>query len=137
TQTFRLQVAGSATQMTSPADRSNGKHATVVGLLKTIPLELPWMRCRHIDLEFDAAQKNAERLLRELQALGRDDEVAYRGGRRLVWGLAPVDLRRSESKVRPIQPGGIYLVTGGLGGIGSYVAEVLIRDYRAKLILLG
>ena len=36
-----------------------------------------------------------------------------------------------------VRPGGTYLVTGGLGGIGLAMAERLARDYQARLVLMG
>jgi acyl-CoA synthetase (AMP-forming)/AMP-acid ligase II/NAD(P)-dependent dehydrogenase (short-subunit alcohol dehydrogenase family)/acyl carrier protein len=132
-----LHVVSSGAQITSSADQGSCTHAAVVGLLKTIPHELGWLRCRHIDLEVDTPTANAGRLLAELRVLDGDDEVAYRGSRRLVWRLAPVDLRAQEPQQPPIAAGGIYLITGGLGGIGACLAGALLREYQAKLILVG
>ena len=35
------------------------------------------------------------------------------------------------------QPGGLYLISGGLGGIGRRLAERLLRDYQARVLLTG
>ena len=36
-----------------------------------------------------------------------------------------------------LRDGGVYLITGGLGGIGLGLAEQLTRHCRAKLVLMG
>lgn len=133
----QLHVFGSHTQTVSAGDGCTGEHATIIGMLKTIPLETPWLKCRHTDLEVDRPEANAPRVLRELGIVRSEDEVAYRGGRRLAWGLARVDLRSCEPVGTPLKHGGIYLITGGLGGIGASLARVLIGKYQAKLILIG
>src|SRR5205085_397764 len=36
-----------------------------------------------------------------------------------------------------LREGGVYLITGGLGGVGMVLAEELARSARAKLVLTG
>jgi NAD(P)-dependent dehydrogenase (short-subunit alcohol dehydrogenase family) len=36
-----------------------------------------------------------------------------------------------------LRPGGVYLITGGLGGVGLGIAEFLGRTLKAKLVLTG
>ncbi len=50
----KLVVISSFAQSTSPDDRITCQKSTMIGLLKTIALELPWLCCRLIDLEPDA-----------------------------------------------------------------------------------
>lgn len=134
---LNLHVVSRGAQVTSSADECSCRHSTVIGLLKTIPHELSWLHCRHIDLDAAAAETNVKHVLDELRFVNADDEVAYRNGRRLAWRLASADLRKQEPAQPPIRPGGIYLITGGLGGIGAYLATVLMRACQAKLILVG
>ena len=42
-----------------------------------------------------------------------------------------------QSIPSPLRQGGVYLITGGLGGLGFIVAEYLAKNYHAKLILTG
>ena len=48
--------------------------------------------------------------------------------------MVPADL---DEAGRALRPGGVYLITGGLGGIGLAMAEQLVRACGAKLVLLG
>lgn len=57
------------------------------------------------------------------------------GGRRLVRRVRVAELGTAGSE--PIRAGGTYLITGGLGGLGTIFADWLARSYRARLVLLG
>jgi amino acid adenylation domain-containing protein len=133
----RLQVISSHGQPTSPNDKIAYEKSTLIGLLKTIPLELSWLQCSHIDLEVAPVEVNAEYILQELRVLNSDSEIAYRNGRRLISSLAKVDMLQQKTQDIPLKQGGVYLVTGGLGGIGAYLSQFLIREYCAKLIIVG
>jgi len=132
-----LYVISSYAQPISPADNISYEKSTIMGLLKTIPLELPWLHCRHVDLEVGRVEENARHILRELGISKGKPEVAYRNGRRLISSLSRIDLLSQEKQGVPIERGGVYLVTGGLGGIGTYLAQFLVENYEAKLILIG
>ena len=61
--------------------------------------------------------------------------VAWRGLDRFVQSLEPAALPADGTST--VRQGGVYLVTGGLGGLGYTVAEHLARSARAKLVLTG
>ncbi|QSV63975.1 MAG: amino acid adenylation domain-containing protein [Dolichospermum sp. DL01] len=109
----------------------------VLGLIKTIPQELPWLDCRHIDLTFGEVEKNGDYILQELQISSKEREVAYRNGQRFVTRLEKVDLSKGPKHPIPFQQGGTYLLSGGLGGVGVEIAKYLLRNYQARLLLIG
>ena len=121
--------------------------ATALGACKVVPLEYPHIRCRAIDVVLpEAGSKAEQRLLDqlrvELSTNSPDAVVAYRGDYRWIESVEPVHLEPLHSengaKVAPrLKPNGVYLITGGLGGIGLTLAEFLARSVRAKLILVG
>lgn len=133
----QLQVISSYLQPTLSTNKIAYEKSTLVGLLKTIPLELSWLHCRHLDLEVESIETNTIRILQELCFRKGEPEVAYRGNQRLISSLAKVDMRQQEKPENPIKWGGIYLVTGGLGGIGVHLAQLLLEKYQVKLILVG
>jgi amino acid adenylation domain-containing protein len=135
---LRLNVISSHVQPTQHMDKLAYEKSTLIGLLKTIPLELSWLQCRHIDLEVGPSiEKNAAHILTELSAFKGDSEVAYRNDKRLIPVLAKVDMQKQEIQSPAIKPGGIYLITGGLGGIGTFMSQFLLEKYHAKLIIIG
>lgn len=61
--------------------------------------------------------------------------VAYRSYHRWLMGFeATAKPKQNEAIYRQ---GGVYLITGGLGGVGLVIAEHLAEHYQAKLVLLG
>jgi acyl-CoA synthetase (AMP-forming)/AMP-acid ligase II/NAD(P)-dependent dehydrogenase (short-subunit alcohol dehydrogenase family)/acyl carrier protein len=111
--------------------------ASLLGLLKTIPQENPALACCHLDLRLAANEENAPLILSELGGRTRDLEVAYRHGRRWVRRLERADLRAQPRGPLPIENGGLYLLSGGLGGIGLELAKYLLKHFQASLILVG
>jgi amino acid adenylation domain-containing protein len=137
----RLFVVTSDTQSTSGNDGAAYEKSGISGFLKSAALELDWLHCCHVDLDLDANPKsiklNAECLAAEWKNPGDAVEVAYREGRRLKPFLSRLDMENEETRDIPIKNAGIYLVTGGLGGIGTHVCKWLQENYDAKLIIIG
>ncbi|GAA1160419.1 hypothetical protein GCM10009654_15860 [Streptomyces hebeiensis] len=65
-----------------------------------------------------------------------EDEIALRGGRRLISRLT-----RAEGLTRPLpprlRPDGAYLVTGAFGALGRLLCRFLVRRGARHLILVG
>lgn len=40
-------------------------------------------------------------------------------------------------KTPPFESSGLYVMTGGLGGIGRMLSEHLLTSYQAQLVLVG
>ena len=93
--------------------------------------EHPGLTCRCIEL--DALDTTA--LLDELLSDAGEPMVAYRRRRRWVPAYEPLRLERAARP--PFRERGVYLVTGGLGGVGLIIAEHLARTARARLVLIG
>jgi acyl transferase domain-containing protein/acyl carrier protein len=113
--------------------------ATITGPCKVIPLEYPNIACRSIDVVVPEPggwqPQQIERLLQEIASPSSDSVIAYRQGRRWVQILEPMRLAKPDRTPSLLQDGGVYLITGGLGGIGLVLAEFLARTVKAKLVL--
>ena len=122
------------------ADLVRPEHATVAGIVKVAPLELPWLKVRHIDTDpgqdLAAGPRAARQLSAELAADGTG-QIALRAGRR--WRLAYEQLPSvADVPGGPgLREGGVYVITGGLGGIGITLAEYLATRNRARLVLVS
>ena len=133
----RLIVVASHTQPTSLDSQIACEKAPVLGLIKTMTQELPWLDCRHVDVTADRNEVNAAHILQEIWTARRDREVAYRHGQRLVPRLEKVNFGHEEKQEIPFKHGGMYLLSGGLGGIGVEIAKYLLKHYQARLLLVG
>jgi amino acid adenylation domain-containing protein len=110
------------------------KRAALLGLFKTAAIELPAVMCRTLDLA-DGSEGAVEHVLAELAAHPPETVIAYRGRQRWTQTFAPIRLEAGgPSRLRPQ---GVYLVTGGLGGIGEAVARCLIESVAARVVLVG
>jgi acyl transferase domain-containing protein/acyl carrier protein len=111
--------------------------ATIIGSCKVIPQEYPHINCRQVDVAISKSGTNnlVEQLLAELRADSKESMIAYRGNHRWVQTFEPVPLEKaSQTRLRQ---GGVYLITGGMGGMGLVFAEYLAKTVQAKLILIG
>lgn len=103
--------------------------------------ELPELCCRNVD--FDTADEEiaerkewiAERLLCEMACGGTEPIIAYAAGQR--WSPCFQPFAKVKRKEPLFREGGVYLITGGLGGLGLLIAEHLASTARARLVLTG
>ncbi|MEY9862663.1 acyl transferase domain-containing protein/NAD(P)-dependent dehydrogenase (short-subunit alcohol dehydrogenase family) [Catenulispora sp. GAS73] len=137
---WTLDIVTDGSHRVLPDDGVRPEQVAVLGPCRLIPVEYPGVRTRLIDVEGGAVGRPALRaLLAELRSEPDDQVVALRGGRRWIPGYEIIE-ESCIADLPPaaaIRPGGTYLVTGGLGGIGLAMAERLARDHRANLVLMG
>jgi acyl-CoA synthetase (AMP-forming)/AMP-acid ligase II/thioesterase domain-containing protein/NAD(P)-dependent dehydrogenase (short-subunit alcohol dehydrogenase family)/acyl carrier protein len=135
TDPVRLLVVTSRLQAVSAEEPVDYAKAPILGLTRTLPHEFGWLECHHLDLEGIDPMADAGAAGRELTAAGAG-EFAVRDGRRLAPGVKSIYFSNT-SEPAGIKPGGLWLLSGGLGGIGREVARRLAGRYQAKLLLLG
>ncbi|SFU37836.1 type I polyketide synthase [Nitrosospira multiformis] len=116
--------------------------ALLLGPCKVIPQEYAYLSCRLVDVELPAGDDTAKnRLAHQIVAESQSEPVssmvAYRGPHRWIQTFEPIQCRKPEKARLRLRNGGVYLITGGLGGIGLTLAEHLAGSYRAKLVLMG
>ncbi len=118
--------------------------ATVIGPCLAIPLEYPSLKCRSIDISLpqqvgdQQATLLVERLLSEFCVCAEKQEsvIALRGTHRWKQAFEPVHLA-ADIPTKHLRQDGVYLITGGLGGIGLAMAEYLAQTINARLVLVG
>jgi phthiocerol/phenolphthiocerol synthesis type-I polyketide synthase E len=117
--------------------------ATLLGPCRVISQEYQNIICRSIDVMLPpAGSKQTEKLIADLlaEATAVDDRtavVAYRGRHRWVQDFTQLRLDEAEGRPASLRDEGVYLVTGGLGGIGLELARYLAAAARARLVLVG
>jgi non-ribosomal peptide synthetase component F/acyl carrier protein len=135
--TMQLTVISSYIQSLEPGDEIAYEKSPIAGLLRSVPLELPWLHCKHIDFPADEIALTLSPLLKDLFTSHDEPEVAYRQGQRYVTRIRKVAMQQEATQPIPFKQGGMYLLSGGLGGIGTDVASYLLQHYHARLLLIG
>lgn len=98
--------------------------APVLGFGKVVDLEYPDLRCMRLDLDDAGPAAVARAIANELALDDGEQEIAYHNGVRHVARLERL-ASRSEAVGGSLHFNGTYLVTGGLGGLGSKLAAWL------------
>ena len=113
---------------------------TILGPSIAIPHEVPGVSCRTIDIVLPENGGEIEllvtQLLAELEHPLDAHVVAYRGRGRWVQSWEGIRLDGTP-RPEPLRPGGVYVITGGLGGIGLVLARHLAERAGARLVLVG
>ena len=109
---------------------------SIWGLGKTFALENPERWGGMLDLDpFAEESASAAGLLDEIFNNEGEDQVAFRNGERSVARLVR---RPPPSGEEPVfKATSVYLVTGGLGGLGLKVAHWMVERGARRLVLLG
>lgn len=148
-----ILIVSSNMQKVDGKEKLQPGKATILGPCRVIPKEFSNISCRSMDIVLDESDKAvpelAEAVLSEICSLSdnarKDNTVAYREGIRWVYEArhcVQEKVRKNgdsslETASNEIRKNGVYLITGGLGGIGFVLAEYLAKTAQAKLILTG
>ncbi|MEU5783362.1 SDR family NAD(P)-dependent oxidoreductase [Micromonospora lupini] len=107
--------------------------ATLHGVVRSLRLEAPELSCRLIDV---ASPYTDEELAAEIVVDAAEPVVALRGPTR--WERIERPYRGAAGSVPPLRRGGVYVLTGGLGGLGLAVArEMAATGLAPHLVLVG
>ncbi len=125
-------------------DVVNETGALVLGPVQGLPAEVEALTAWTVDL--DAAPtvssgiaQAARQLAHDITAGPRDRVVAMRRGRRWVRSFqqVPAPAATAWETALPVRDDGVYVITGGLGGVGLALATWIAQQARVHLVLLG
>ncbi|HTC92175.1 MAG TPA: SDR family NAD(P)-dependent oxidoreductase [Terriglobales bacterium] len=112
---------------------------TVLGPCAVVPQEYPNISCYSIDVQLPSSsleqQELVDCILCELQSDSPERVLAYRRDFRWSQTFEPLALEKPGQQGARLRERGVYLITGGLGGIGLVFAEHLARSVHARLVL--
>jgi polyketide synthase PksN len=133
------RINGSATLIFVHRDAGGGGsplNEAVAAFGRTVRLEYPRLRYKVVGI--GATDDLASCLTQELSSDAASDvEVRHRGGRRLIRRYGVVDVAGGARDASMLRNGGVYLITGGAGGLGLLLAEHLATRAGAHLVLTG
>ena len=109
--------------------------AGVLGPWSMLATEQAGISATVVDIDaLGSAGDRAGTLLQELDTPADVPVIAWRQGERYAPQLQTAELSKMHQTLRDE---GVYLITGGLGGIGLELARYLARTVRARLVLTG
>ncbi len=129
-------VSSQVQQVTGSENTCPGK-ATILGTCKVIPQEYTQITCCHIDINIaDIRPENQQLATQIIAEIATESSqlVAYRGNYRWLPHYEPIRLESTNYSPR-LRSQGVYLITGGMGGIGMAIAQYLAQTVQAKLVL--
>lgn len=110
------------------------ENAAASGLAAVIAKECRWVSPRFIDID---DSMTITELFDEVRQPDGDFKAAYRNGVRYVEKFGSMDLKTFEDKPLVLKTDGVYVITGGLGGIGIEVSKMLSNTSGIKLALIN
>ncbi|MCP4147524.1 MAG: SDR family oxidoreductase, partial [bacterium] len=141
TREISMTVVSDKMQMVTGDEELCPPKAALLGPAKVIPVEYPDISCRSIDITIPAGDHGKETLFRELRReMGHQSpgfsEVAYRDNNRYVQTYKAVKLKNTGQFRQYRKKKNVYLVTGGLGGMGFYLAMELAKEPGTRIVLI-
>ncbi|HEU4770011.1 MAG TPA: beta-ketoacyl reductase, partial [Pyrinomonadaceae bacterium] len=111
------------------------QHSALSSFGRSLRLEHPNLRLHTVALDTFAEPDLAAIMRREFCA-NDAVEIAYRNNERYVRRLT-ADSTPTATMNGVLREKGVYVITGGVGGVGRKVAEHLARTAKARLVLVG
>ena len=130
-----LTIVGSAMLSVIDGEPVVPEKALSAGPCLVIPREYPHVACRVVDFNASGA-RSIENLTAELLHSPTADHVAFRGRQRLERHFESVALGE-HGKAARLRRKGVYVITGGFGGVGFEIARSLAESVQARLVLMG
>lgn len=123
-------------------DLKKPENSTAYAPIKIIPLEYDNIKCYGIDINVmqqgDLEESRQVKLITEDILFNKNEKiVAFRGCYRWVPTIKRISLNKPQNKGGYLVNDGVYVITGGLGGMGLTIAKDLAREVKAKIILIG
>ncbi len=114
------------------------------GFINTLRLEHPKLICKSVEVRQEKESAGDGQILEavcaEFHARSQDaNAVCYQAGERCIKKLKAFELEEevASSTAVCLKEKGVYLITGGAGGLGLIFAEFLAKEYKARLVLTG
>lgn len=123
-------------------DEFNSLKATILAPVKIVPSEIFQVTCKLIDIPYPfaatvGATKYIPKLINELfYESDNSPFVAYRNGQRWIPGYETLTDNQELSSNVTIASRGVYIITGGFGGMGFSIAQDLVFKKGANVVLL-
>lgn len=117
-------------------DEDYDKYGFIIGMLKSASKENPRVKTKLISIT-SINGKSGNELVQILQEETEDEQTEVRYLNRIREAKKATSVSLNQISNLRIKEGGVYLITGGAGGIGSVFAEHIAKTQGTQLILTG
>ncbi|WP_438496406.1 SDR family NAD(P)-dependent oxidoreductase [Paenibacillus sp. IHBB 3054] len=108
--------------------------AAMLGMAKVIHQEHPYLYTRSFDLDVTIKPPVLGQMLSPIREAA---ECAYRNGVRYIESIQAAELGTTEAEAVGVRGNGVYVITGGHGGIGLEVAKHWARQHQISIALVS
>lgn len=112
----------------------NAHYAAFLGLGKTLKLEYPNLDFRCIDIDDDTSYKT---IMTEIGSDYSTYNVAFRNEKRYIDEIVYKTLDNESQSKFELKEDGVYIITGGTGGIGREVAKFLASKGKINIVIIS
>lgn len=123
-------------QVIVPAQDQQQLLQGISGLLKTVRQEHMNIKCQLMALDENTTPDEMVKRIRENGSSPDDAQVSYTEDRRFVLEWKPLLAEVGITGERVWRENGIYLITGGAGGIGLTIAKAIAQMAKRSTIIL-
>ncbi|MFH0733031.1 MAG: amino acid adenylation domain-containing protein [bacterium] len=131
-----LLVGKNVCEVTNKESYLNSLHNTVAGIGQVIQRENPHINCKFFDIDEYTVVTS---IIDEINE-GFTESFYYRAdrdGKRYIKEIKPIKLNDKNIDKVLYNEGGVYVITGGTGGIGLELAHYLAKQAKLKIVLLN
>ncbi|HEX2867285.1 MAG TPA: amino acid adenylation domain-containing protein [Ignavibacteriales bacterium] len=131
-----LFLGTNVSEISKSETKLNSLSGSVAGLGQVLERECPNLKVRFLDID---ETTSATDIISEINDGFSESYYyrAYRAGRRFIREIKPVHPDKNEIKEISVKDGGVYIITGGTGGIGLELADLLTSRASIKLVLIN
>jgi amino acid adenylation domain-containing protein len=133
-----ILIADNVNEVTKAEDGINPASAAFFGLGKTVFYENEKLRCRAIDIDHHTAP---DKIVAEILAPSPAYQVAYRHNQRFIEEFQIVEPQNEPGQAikdgARMRANGVYIITGGTGGLGLEIGKYLAGKAKPTLALIN
>lgn len=139
TKNIHVTVVTSDMHEVTGEEQLSPEQATVLGFVKICPLEYPNISCQSIDLTATLLHIGSwtERIIQDMCAVVHQPVLAYRHAYRWAPVYRKASIDQNSKPLQRFREGKVYMITGGLRGIGLELAKHVATQNKVRLVLVG
>ncbi|TCS93647.1 SDR family NAD(P)-dependent oxidoreductase [Hazenella coriacea] len=122
-------------QIVVPVQNDQRLFSALSGILKTAQLENPKLIGQLIEVEPDLQSEEMIKILDENRMGLIDKQIRYKYGKRYVAEWREIETSQNEINI-PWKDQGVYLITGGAGGLGLIFAREMLDQAKGIVLIL-